>query len=368
VFCIIKCFDQEFQRRQLSIQDQTYVKTYFVVLNSAQAVSILPPHAAMLESYDVVKFFDKLRHHDDASKTRNEDGTFADFGPPVFPTIPTNIFDFSIGKGAIHSNYFTTPATFHPSLGQKDRIMEHHSQWSIQHLHDAVSLFEIDEDKKKWLDAVVPIDRPTKDAEYAKKQESAKNLSHMARVGADRLNRMKLHFAKVRDFHAYKIEAELKDALAAAKCAYYAALAARHAQVYANAANILTKILAWQAAGYSAALVSQHAACAAYFCAMVAHRAVFPSLRLVPRIFSIIDKSVAFFVNNLTILGDWKASDRPAVQIRTWTKEPTAKLGKLRFGNAFTCNKRAYGFKAEFSIPHVKRLIEYAITNDGQHT
>jgi len=364
VFCIIKCFDQEFQRRQLSIQDQTYVKTYFVVLNSAQAVSILPPHAAMLESYDVVKFFDHLRHHDDASKTRNEDGTFADFGPPVLPTIPTNIFDFSIGKGAIHSNYFTTPATFHPSLGQKNRIMEYHSQWTIKHLHDAVSLFEIDEDKAKWLDAAVPIDRPTKDAEYAKKQESAKGRSRMARAGADRLNRMKMHFANIRDFHADKIEAKLKGALAAAECAYYAALAARHAQVYANAANILTKILAWQAAGYSAALVSQHAACAAYFCAMVAHKAVFPSLGLVPRIFSIIDKSVAFFVNNLTILGDWKASDRPAVQIRTWTKEPTAKLGKLRFGNAFTCNKRAYGFKAEFSIPHVKRLIEHAITNN----
>jgi hypothetical protein len=302
-----------------------------------------------------------LRHHDDASKTRNEDGTSADFGPPVFPTIPTNIFGFSIGKGAIHSNYFTTPATFHPSLGHKNKIMEHHSQWTIKHLHDAVSLFEIDEDKKNGLMLLcLSTDLPRMWSMLRNKKQP-----RICHIWADRLHQMKLHFENVRDFHADKIETELKDALATAKCAYYATLAARHAQVYANAANVLTKILAWKAdAGYSAALVSQHAACAAYFCAMVAHRAVFPSLGLVPRIFSIIFKSVAFFVNNLTILCDWKASDRPAVQIRTWTKEPTAKLGKLRFGNAFTCNKRAYGFKAEFSIPHVKRLTEHAITNN----
>ena len=37
---------------------------------------------------------------------------------------------------------------------------------------------------------------------------------------------------------------ELKGALAAAKSSYYAVLDAHHAEVYANAANIPTKILA----------------------------------------------------------------------------------------------------------------------------
>ena len=93
----------------------------------------------------------------------------------------------------------------------------------------------------------MPIDRPPKDAEKAtKEQGAAKNVSHIAHVGASRLlQRAKLDFVNVRDFHAEKIEAGSKDALATAKCACYAALAARHAQVCANAANAPTKILAW---------------------------------------------------------------------------------------------------------------------------